>query len=625
MVGILQKRLLPILFLLAQLGFGLFFTISTPPFQGPDERNHLYRAYAVAQGEWTPDTEVFPDRRGGFVPRALQEASEKFLHLRWYTNQKTDRRKILTLNETSLSGTDLVFVDYPNTAVYPATVYLPAAAGLWVAERFQLGIWSALLMARTAGLLFWLVAGAIVLLALPAFRVLFFSLLLLPMATFTHSVVSADTVTDGIALLTLAFILRKIFSARPFCLRDLLLLGSLGVLLSSCKIVYAPLLLTALMIPRSQFSHWGGKAVAVMVVGGLTLASMLFWAGNGMEVYLPYAEYSEAHRDGVGLTPESNVLQQRAKIMKQPFRLFKAGIRSLGAAAPMYLPAYIGNFGWLDTPMPGSVVVLAYLWIVGLAWTDRDPKAYFTWKGKMVLFTALLCCYLFLVFSQLLSWEAVGSTVVGTIQGRYLTPIFPLVLLLFAGKGEKNGRLLPLALFGSFALLTFSSNLLWERYYAIPNPDRVNTFICDAERVKGKYFLGQGSRPILLDHWPAGWSGEQARSGIRSAKAWSANSMGMSMHLFQCEPGDSVRAKVWYRGAGGTLALGGGAGEKYYLETASFDSADSADGWQLLELTAILPEAFRDGQHLVIYTYFTGDNPAFFDDLEVEHRRKLQP
>ena len=60
--------------------FGLLFLFITPPFQGPDEINHFYKAYQIADGHFT--SEIKDDRLGGHIPKSIIKSTGAFTRLR---------------------------------------------------------------------------------------------------------------------------------------------------------------------------------------------------------------------------------------------------------------------------------------------------------------------------------------------------------------------------------------------------------------------------------------------------------------------------------------------------------------------------------------------------------------
>ncbi len=458
-----STRLLVLLFCVLSGGFGGYFLHVTPPFQGPDEPNHLFRAYAISTGEWEPG--ITTDRRGGQVPDALLGMYDAFSLVRWNTGVKTTRERVARYAELPVDYGQRIFMDYPNTAVYPAPVYAPAAAGLWVARQLELSALHTLYLARAGGLLFWMLCGALALWLMPVARWLFFALALLPMTLWTHATVSADTFTNSLAFLTIAFLLRKALGDGRFGTRDAVFLGLLTIVLTSAKLVYFPLLLLAVLIPAGRFAVPGGKWVVAAVCGVLLVVTINFWTGRSQRTYLPNDEYRWEVRDSVHLPRNVHMLEHRAMIVKAPYRLFRATRNSLEDAFPMYSQGYIGTFGWLDAYLPVYVIVLAYGMLWCLALFDGRPRPALPTGYRLALPVAAVLCYMLVILSQLLSWEPVGSHTVGTIQGRYLVPLAPLLFLTVYRVQPRRWWVPVLALAGTGWLLWVSGALLVSRYY----------------------------------------------------------------------------------------------------------------------------------------------------------------
>lgn len=439
--------------------FGLAFMVLTPPYQGADEPNHLYRAYAISTGVWYPDTTTA--RRGGQVPESLLAMFDTYQHVRWYAQAKTSFDSLPQFAALPLAPQHTRFVDYPNTAVYPWPVYAPATVGILVARTFNFSTLATLRAARLAGLFTWLAAAAFALWLLPAWRRLFVALLLLPMVVWTHATVSADTLTNSVAVVAMAYLLRLAYgSHQP--LRSSHLVGLLlaGVTLATMKLVYVPILLLAVLIPAKRFTNWGGKWLVAAAVAGLTVATLFYWSHQSQAVYLPYEDYAVEFREGLDLPSWAHVPRHQAMIVRAPHRLFRAAGNSLSTAGPMFVQGTIGTFGWLDTYLPIWLVAFGYVYLFALAAMGCPPS----WWHKLAILVGVVACYLLVIFSQMLSWEPVGTHIVGTVQGRYLVPFVPLFFLLFTANWRPAGRrwLLPL---GSLLLLSASTYIIYQRYY----------------------------------------------------------------------------------------------------------------------------------------------------------------
>ena len=451
-------------FLLLGSVFGAVFLIGTPPYQGPDEPNHLYRAYAISTGQWEPKVDT--QRRGSEVPASLVAMFAAFEGVRWRSTVQTEWRRVRHFKAVPLAPERTVFRDYPNTAVYPAPVYLPAAAGLWLARSLGCSTLATLYLARGVGLLVWLLLGGLCLWLLPLARWLFVALLLLPMSVFTHAVVSADTLTDSIAFVSIAYLLRLAYGHGALVgWWQLGVLLPLAVCLASAKLVYTPLLLLGLLVPGDRFVLPGGKLATALLLVVVTVGSIGFWSSRSDLVYLPRSDYAEGVGQELHLPQGADARAHRAMVINSPYRLVRATGNSVIDAADMYLPAYIGNFGWLDLPHREPVVAAAYLWLISIALLGGTGRVRLRWWHRFILAVAALLCYVLVVFSQLLSWEPVGSHTVGTIQGRYLTPFAPLAFLLLHRHASAWKYIPAVVVSGSLLLLSYSAYIVYLRYY----------------------------------------------------------------------------------------------------------------------------------------------------------------
>src|ERR1700739_1772911 len=130
------KNISPQLFFLyAAVFFFIVFNIVTPPLQAPDEFNHFYRAYQLAEGQFLPNKT--DNRLGGEIPNCVNE----FVFP--YDNAATELRLTLTPKEI-LHGFTIKhskeierFKDFPNTSYYSLVSYLPQTIAIFITKQFN--------------------------------------------------------------------------------------------------------------------------------------------------------------------------------------------------------------------------------------------------------------------------------------------------------------------------------------------------------------------------------------------------------------------------------------------------------------------------------------------------------
>jgi uncharacterized membrane protein len=198
------------LFVAFSLVFGLAMTVVTPPFQVPDEPQHLLRAYQISEFHFLP---TFRDDKGGAeLPTSIALICRPFGDVR-YWGEVTSARTILKTLRIPLRPEVRAYYEFPNTAVYSPLAYLPQAIAVGIGRELRLTPLTLMYLARFANLLIWIGSGYLVLRLAPGFRRPMFLLMLMPMALYEAASVSADVTANWIALLLAAVIWRETMEA----------------------------------------------------------------------------------------------------------------------------------------------------------------------------------------------------------------------------------------------------------------------------------------------------------------------------------------------------------------------------------------------------------------------------
>ena len=596
--------------------FGLTNLILTPPFQVPDEIDHFYRAYQIADGQFIGVKEN--QRVGGYIPNSLVTTSKRFLYLTGKSHEKVDSDYINESFNIELKPDERSFVDFPNPAIYPPVSYAPQALGIFLLKPFSPSPLSLLYMARLFSLLCWLVALYFAIRLVPFQKVLLVLLGLLPMSTFMHSGCSADVMSNALAFVSIAMILRAIFSTQKATRQELLVLAVLVVLLASAKLVYLPIFLLLAFVPAQRFEvgwkKWATLGVLALVGSSITLA----WSGLMSNMYTPYAEYNPAFRDGISLMSCANMAEQKAYILSHGFYFGEVVLHSLNSAFEMYSHGLIGTFGWLDAWLPKWSIGLAWLGLAFIGVFGSDAHTRIAPALRVMLIGVVAVILLLILLSQHLTWDCVGTDVVGTVQGRYLIPILPLVLLALyiplprLGKFSRGAALSLAVLLNLVAL-----NTIVNRYYQ-PSEFVVEHIACGAEEIEpGRLFTTNGSRHLKGAEFR---SDAVSRTGNYSLELKPGQAFGFSIKLPDVEPGDSVLVRVWRNAPQGGIVLGSMNGRLFYPQLKH--NAVDEQGWQKVEVAYSVNQLLR-GSVLNIACWNPDAATTYFDDVEIVHK-KLQ-
>jgi uncharacterized membrane protein len=597
-------------FLVCASVFGLLTLIITPPFQSPDELNHFYRVGQISEGHIAAVKEN--NRIGGYVPASFVRITEPFLRLRWNIHAKTSSEEIRKVFEVPLNDSAKVFVDFPNTGMYSPVCYLPQVIVIAVLKYVGPGPLSLFYAARFAGLLAWILGMFIAIRMLPFFRWAFVLLALLPMSVFVHTSLSADTVTNVLSFLTLAYILKLIYISEKISLKSYALLCLLTILLASAKLVYTPLILLAVLIPKQKF----GSRKAYFFSVGFLFAVALFvsfgWSRYMNSMYLPYEHYNPMYRDETALIKGSNIYEQMHYILDHGSYIIEVMLKSLHDSFTMYFEGYIGVFGWLDSKLPLWFIWLAYgviffCLVIGGKQTVQVSKT-----QRIIFVGSLLILCILILLSQHLTWDRVGADVIGTIQGRYFIPVFPLLALLFYNRRFSVPSLSAFVVicFSLIALL-FMIQILYERYYSVSVFDSTQIH-CGAEKISVNNMFVTDHRSVLLDNVDAR-TDERARTGHYSVKLNAKRAFGFTYRANDLHHKDVISVSAWRYGNTGSLVIANT--DNFFITESKAFEKDSA-GWEHIFLKVLL-EKEPEVDEIGIFIYNTSSDSSYFDDIEI--------
>lgn len=401
--------------------FGLLFLFVTPPYQAPDEHHHVFRSYHVGEGR------LRTAPAGGLdgVPASLPDSAEVFRQkLPFNPEVKIAPGDVLAAWGRPLAPDERREIWIFGT--YLPLSYLPQAGGAAAARLLGLPALGVLYLARLGNLLACLALAWAALRVAPFFRWTLALLALTPMALFLRSSASPDAVTNALAALLLAAVLALAWGPEGEARRrrDLVILFAAALGLVLCKGGgYALFSLLVLLVPRDRLA--ASRRRAAVLTAGLLLATL---AGFALSAWTARLAYDAAPmRPGAHLDPQA----QAQVILADPlgFAGLVAGDYLRNGAG--YLFQFVGNLGWLDTPLPVAAAAAWALLLLAVAIGDGPAGAPLSVRQRLVLLAVVAGTLAAISASQYLTWTPVGADRIEGLQGRYFIPAAPLALLLF--------------------------------------------------------------------------------------------------------------------------------------------------------------------------------------------------
>jgi hypothetical protein len=417
-----------------------------PPFQSPDETNHLCRADQVSRGAIF--RRVGPHGYGGEVDDAVRWVIVPYLEVFDRRKAKASYERFAAARSVPWSGR-LAFCDNPVQASYGPFTYVPQALGLGAGRLLGLRVLDSYFLARI------LTAAAAIALANLGLRrcrrgqLLAFIVLALPMTLFQFASTSQDAlqIAGTVLIVGLATQLEATTTSRATALR--LAIAGLAAVVALGR---APMVVVAFLALLPGLEA-GPRRAAVLAVC-LALAAMAGWfALSSLQGPLPN-----------GLEPS-----QLVAILPRSARTFPGMVAStIAHSGAPWLEQGIGVLGWLDAPLPSwfyrpAMAALGLAIVVDPLVAGRPSRLARALYG--VVFT--------LGFGGVLLIHYVGYTPVGApsitgIQGRHLLQLVPLLGLALAvpvADPRARGPAIVLAAFFAVTSAAITLAAVMARYY----------------------------------------------------------------------------------------------------------------------------------------------------------------
>ncbi|RBO91845.1 DUF2142 domain-containing protein [Nocardia puris] len=412
--------------------FGALFAVYTPPFWGHDEITQFGRAYQVSQGGFLPQ-EIEDDRGvayGGEVPASVDELMG--YAFRDYQDNPAEPGRMVAdpgaydrLESASLD-TPMRPIWFTNTAAYSAVPYVPAAIGIKIAEVTGADVGGLVLLTRLAGLLAYLLVVGFGLYALRAHRVqwLAFTVAVLPIAVFQAGTVTADTLTNALAIMVSALLVKAVFLGNALNRAETVALLGATLLLPLSKPTYVLLAMLVVVVPVDRFAFFGERAGRVWrfvpwafaAVGALAFAVWMKIAaptGDGMSLMRPRHQWYTVKPD-----------EQLGEILGDPVGFVRVFGDSIIYRDQRWFTQFFGELGFAYIDVPAvTILCCLFAFAVSLGVADRMNPDTATFRRTLVVALTVAASVAMIYVTLYMSFTPIGFYIIDGVQGRYFVPL----------------------------------------------------------------------------------------------------------------------------------------------------------------------------------------------------------
>lgn len=434
---------------------GITFAIVSPPLRWADENTHLLQVYGLSEGKLRPETRNAAV--GIDVPRGV------FRFIMVFAAHHNRRELGVPSWDDMRAARDIRLTDeraFAPLTVYTYSVvgYLPQALGIAVARPFTDSVLLQLRAARIANVLCWVALTFAALCITPVLALPLCVVALAPMTVYLAGTCAADGVTNGLAFLWTACMLRLALdedvAPGPAGWAGLALLA---ILLAVSKLLYTPLLLLLLLVPHERL---GGRRRLLAILATTTGLGVLAGAAWALASWDQVVQRL-AHRGDAALASNLGLLRD------DPLGVLQIVWNTNHNRAGAWL-RQLADTNWKGPAPPPWLfdVLLAAVVLALLA--DARPARWPALRDRALALLAAGAAWIAICVGAFLLWSsnAQGALnpqgLVAGLQGRYLLPLVPALLVALCPPALR----LPTAVTRAAVLVTATLNV-WMLLHTI--------------------------------------------------------------------------------------------------------------------------------------------------------------
>ena len=315
-------------------------------------------------------------------------------------------------------------MEFGNTALYSPVSYLPLSAGIRVANVFSDQVATLFYGGRWGNVIANFLLCIFALRLAPFGKRILFLIMTFPMTLQEMVSLTPDGFTISICLFFLAYILRLSYGTsgdpenpriRKVTPLDMAALAVSSVVLSQIKIVYVILLLLLFMIPGSRFRTKRTALIFKGVTAIFALALNLLWLSTSSGFLVEF-------QPGVDTPAQIDYVLSHIPVF------YEVCARTLINSFASWTSTMTGStLGTLNISVTPIVWLTATILFVAEITTCRENRQdVHRWDMLLLILTFLGGCALIMA-SLYAQWTPYRSPVIRGIQGRYFTPLLPLL------------------------------------------------------------------------------------------------------------------------------------------------------------------------------------------------------
>ncbi len=401
--------------------FGLLYMIVFPPFCTPDEYAHFVASYNLSSkvmGIEASDEEIIPmdvyNCDGYFTRYASLRHYQYVIDAFHYDSQEAEEQLARTYNYVADTG------------------HYIQALGITIARILNLGYIYMIYIGRLFNLIFCAICMYLAIKIIPIGKECLFIVSVLPITMELFASHSYDGYIISIAFILIAYLFNLIYQKKQVDIKDVFLVCILLVLLYPCKYIYILLGLLALLIPVRKIQN---KKQVVFILGivaciiAITLGKMLFISDDNVKE--EETSGTEMYTNVKDTISEGQTSYSMQDLLENPLEAANIFMNTIRDRSGYYVETMFGQYlGSLNIEMSPILIIGFYILALLSGLKKPGEKINIPVWHRIIFGVIFLAVAGSAMLAMLLAWTPKPGDVILGVQGRYLLPVFPLVLFI---------------------------------------------------------------------------------------------------------------------------------------------------------------------------------------------------
>ena len=235
---------------------------------------------------------------------------------------------------------------------------------------------------------------------------------------------SYDSILNSLSLLFCSYIMKKLYDNGKIKVIDILIPIVYLLISFTVKVVYFPMIILLLLIPKKKFGGIKNKIlyliaiILIVLLLSYLIQDVLFVGENFLN---------------------NDVNKQLDYLLNNPLKVFPIAFNTIKYHGTFYLRSLIGLFAWFNFGFSDFTIFTTILYFVLLICSEKSLVTNYKSKiniKKILLGISILVSVAAICGSMYLYWTEYKGGYVGGVQGRYFIPLLIPIAMLFMPKKE---------------------------------------------------------------------------------------------------------------------------------------------------------------------------------------------